>query len=149
MILLRIYRLFCMDRMWRKVNFKSNLTGLNSDYSFLETGWLTQAKGPNLPYYLIHNWRKNYWIHTFPQCISVIRNPISLPRDLNSCRRVHFLWRSLLYRGHLQVYVCTSEYEQVWTQIYVCCVCVCKYMSGHVCTQIHEFTFVYVNTSIY
>ena len=38
--------------MWHKVNFKRNLTGLSSEFSFSEAGCHTKAKEPSLPYYL-------------------------------------------------------------------------------------------------
>ena len=51
------------------------------------------AEEPSLPYYFTHNWRENYWIHTFPKGNSGMWNAISLVQDLISCRRVHFLRR--------------------------------------------------------
>ena len=40
-----------------------------------------------------HSWRENNWIHKFPKGIRAMWNAISLVKDLNSCRRVHFLRR--------------------------------------------------------
>ena len=38
--------------MWYKVNFKQNLAGLNSEFSFFKTGCHTKTKEPSLFYYL-------------------------------------------------------------------------------------------------
>ena len=73
--------------------FKQSLTGLNLEFSFSEISCLAKAEEPSLPYYFIHSWRENIWIHTFPKGISALWNTISLVQDLNSCRRVHFWWR--------------------------------------------------------
>ena len=73
--------------------FKQSLTGLNTEFSFSYTSRLTKAEEPSLSFYFTYSWRENNWIHTFPKGISSMWNVISLVRDLNSCRRVHFLRR--------------------------------------------------------
>ena len=41
------------NRMWHKINFfKQRLTGLNLEFFFSYTCFLTKAKGPNLSFYL-------------------------------------------------------------------------------------------------
>ena len=50
--------------------FKRSLTGLNSDFSFSQTSFLTKAEEPSLPYYLPI--AENNWIHTFPKGISAM-----------------------------------------------------------------------------
>ena len=41
------------DRIWHKVNFfKRSSTGLNSEFSFSLTSYLTKAEEPSLSYYL-------------------------------------------------------------------------------------------------
>ena len=72
---------------------QDQLTGLNSEFSFSKTSFLTKAEEPSLPYYFTHCWKENNWIHTFPKGISAMWNAMSLVQDLNSCRRVHFLRR--------------------------------------------------------
>ena len=47
-----------------------------------------------------HSWRENNWIDTFPKGISAMWNAISFVQDLNSCRRVHFLYTSVYHHHH-------------------------------------------------
>ena len=48
-----IYQPLRSGRMWHKVNFfKRCFTGLNSEFSFSQTSWLTKAEESSLPYYL-------------------------------------------------------------------------------------------------
>ena len=79
-------------RIWHKVNFfRRSLTGLHSEFSSSQNSCLTKAEEPSLPDYLpIAGGRLIGF--TFPKGISAMRNAISLVQDLNSCRRVHFLW---------------------------------------------------------
>ena len=46
-----------IGKMWHSVNFfKQNKVGLNSEFSFSYTGYLTKAKELSLPYYLTNSW---------------------------------------------------------------------------------------------
>ena len=47
--------------------FKWSLTGMNLKFSFFQAGCHIKVKEPNLLYYSTLRWRKNNWIHTFPQ----------------------------------------------------------------------------------
>ena len=74
LLLIFIHRLR-LGRIWHKVNFLSGvLTGLNSEFSFSLTCYLTKAEEPSLSY---------YWIHTFPKAICAMWNAISLVQDLS------------------------------------------------------------------
>ena len=50
--LILIYQHHSSGRIWQRSIFKLKLTGLNSEFSFFETSWLTKAEDPSLPYYL-------------------------------------------------------------------------------------------------
>ena len=53
MIYIYIYQLLRSGRIWHKVSFfKRSLTGLNSEFSFSKTSYLTKAEEPSLPCYL-------------------------------------------------------------------------------------------------
>ena len=61
---------------------------------FLLRDWLSNLKNPVcLTIYPLLGTGENNWIYTFPKGISAMWNAISLVRDLNSSRRVHFLQR--------------------------------------------------------
>ena len=51
MMMMMIY-LFTNPSARPRCNTRSILTGLNSEFSFSQTGCLTKAKEPSLPYYL-------------------------------------------------------------------------------------------------
>ena len=58
--------------------------------------WIPSFPSPRLlllTLLFIHSWWENIWIHTFPKGISAMWNAIRLVKDLNKCRRVHFLRR--------------------------------------------------------
>ena len=42
----------------------------NSEFSFIKTGYPTEAKEPSLSYYLLIAKREKIWIYTFPKGIS-------------------------------------------------------------------------------
>ena len=46
------YQPLRLDRIWHKSIFKRSLAGLNSEFSFSQTSWLTKAEELSLPYYL-------------------------------------------------------------------------------------------------
>ena len=47
-----IYQPLRSGKIWHKVNFKQSLTGLNSEFSFSQTGCHSKIKELSLPYYL-------------------------------------------------------------------------------------------------
>ena len=81
-----IYQALRSGRIWYKVNFLSGFQQV----------WIQSFSSPTLvasPRLKNTACPTNNWSHTFPTGISAMCNTISLVQDLNSCRRVHFLWR--------------------------------------------------------
>ena len=76
--------------------FMRSLIGLNSEFSFTLPGCHNKIEEPCLSYYFSLAGVKIV-IHNFPKSISGIWNANNLVQNLNSVRRVHFLWRRPLH----------------------------------------------------
>ena len=51
--------------------FLRSFTGLNSEFAFSQTGYLTRAKEPNLPDYLTVSEERIIWIMPFPRVFAL------------------------------------------------------------------------------
>ena len=71
--------------------FKRSLTGLNSEFSFSKTSYLTKAEELSLPYYLPIAGGRIIGFIPFPSVL--VQCEMHSVQDLNSCFRVHFLRR--------------------------------------------------------
>ena len=71
--------------------FKRGLTGLNSEFSFSYTSYLTKAEEPSLPYYLPIAGERIIGFIPFPRVLVLCE--MQSVQDLNLCRRVQFLRR--------------------------------------------------------
>ena len=92
---------------------------MNSRFSFSETSCLIKVKGVLI---LTHNWKENYWSHTFLKGISAMLKADSLGQDMN--------WDCLVHHTGYQVQ--GSQYREfgwylsaaicfmiAWTNIYI------------------------------
>ena len=97
--------------------FKRSSTGLNSEFSFSQTGCLTKAKRTQSAQLLTDYWKENNWIHTVPKCYQ-LRPGIELVSMFPFPMTITILPRAIYI--YIYIYMCVCV-----------CVCVCA-EKGHI-----------------
>ena len=84
----------------------SSLSGLNSEFSFSETGCHTKAKEPSLVFYLFTAIRRKIGLIPFPRILALCEMDNSIVQYLNSYRCVFILRRYPLHQERSYVCMC-------------------------------------------
>ena len=71
-------------------------------YQAIQFSIQEKVKGPSLAWYLLIAGGRISWIRTITKRISTMWNANHLVQDLNSGRRVHFLWRVHIWENRSQ-----------------------------------------------